>query len=375
MPRHTRRVNVSPVPTRKMVYLDKAERAKIEAAYGYELSEELWDEILDLTSEVATYEPTVNSAASLAATLKKLDELGIAVRSLLDDIDKKRPDPGVLNLKEIWSTYFHALKKPSDHDDYFLFLIRILRPIMAMCELAARSAKSNATLGWLEGPHEGSHWNVWIYSLTFILERHGFPTAARKDTDKQKDNMPSPFVLLISELQKYLPKEGQRFIHSKEALADGIYRARKACKDEMSESRRIAEAKTLFVECFQLYEQGRLAEDRHWRRRDVKELFRARCEEDEELIIASNEVVDFVRAGELDKADKAASELLERFPEAHDGYDRLGMVHEGRGENREAAGCYRRVIEIIRRRPNGCDLGFEDVFVKLVDQLDPPGST
>jgi len=32
------------------------------------------------------------------------------------------------------------------------------------------------------------------------------------------------------------------------------------------------------------------------------------------------------------------------FHDVHDGYDRLGMVYEARGENRQAADCYRKVI-------------------------------
>ena len=47
-----------------------------------------------------------------------------------------------------------------------------------------------------------------------------------------------------------------------------------------------------------------------------------------ELTLASNVVVDMVKAGQLDDAEQAAHELLERFPDAHDGYDRLGMVYE-----------------------------------------------
>jgi SEC-C motif len=41
----------------------------------------------------------------------------------------------------------------------------------------------------------------------------------------------------------------------------------------------------------------------------------------EELAEASNAVVDMVHGGRLDEAERAAHELLERFPEVHDGYD------------------------------------------------------
>jgi tetratricopeptide (TPR) repeat protein len=91
----------------------------------------------------------------------------------------------------------------------------------------------------------------------------------------------------------------------------------------------------------------------------------------EELTTASNAAVGLVKAGKLEEAEAAARDLLERFPEVHDGWDRLGMVHEARGEKKQAADCYRKAIEIIRQHP-GYDPEFADVFVKLVDKLDPP---
>ena len=56
----------------------------------------------------------------------------------------------------------------------------------------------------------------------------------------------------------------------------------------------------------------------------------------------------------------------------HDGWDRLGQVHEARGENKQAADCYRKAIAIIRDNSD-YDPAFADVFVGLV-KLDPPPS-
>ena len=114
--------------------------------------------------------------------------------------------------------------------------------------------------------------------------------------------------------------------------------------------------------------------------REVKAAIAARLlgaedADEDELTIASNTAADLVRAGKLDEAEQAARDLLVRFPEVHDGYDRLGMVHEARGENRQAADCYRKVIEFIREHPDDYDPGFEDMFTKLVNRLDPPVAT
>ena len=93
-------------------------------------------------------------------------------------------------------------------------------------------------------------------------------------------------------------------------------------------------------------------------------------DEPDELTEASNAVVDMVQSGDLDAAEQAAHDLLARFPDVHDGYDRLGMVYEARGDYRQAADCYRKAIAIIRGHPDNYDPGFEAVFQKLVDRLE-----
>ena len=93
-------------------------------------------------------------------------------------------------------------------------------------------------------------------------------------------------------------------------------------------------------------------------------------EDDDELTTASNAAVELVRAGKLDEAERAARDLLDRFPEVHDGWDRLGMVFEARGDNRAAADCYRKVIAFIGEHPDDYDAAFADKFVELVDKLD-----
>lgn len=93
-------------------------------------------------------------------------------------------------------------------------------------------------------------------------------------------------------------------------------------------------------------------------------------QEAQALDAASNAVVDLVHAGRLDEAERAAHELLVRYPEVHDGYDRLGMVHEARGQFREAADCYRKVIELTRANPEDYDAGFVDSFLELIVKLE-----
>jgi len=91
----------------------------------------------------------------------------------------------------------------------------------------------------------------------------------------------------------------------------------------------------------------------------------------DELAAASNGVLDLVDAGLLDEAEQAAHELLERFPDVHDGYARLGLVYEVRGDNRQAVEYYRRVIAFAREHPGLYDRDFEDGYQALIDRLEP----
>jgi tetratricopeptide (TPR) repeat protein len=93
-------------------------------------------------------------------------------------------------------------------------------------------------------------------------------------------------------------------------------------------------------------------------------------QERDELTEASNAVVDMVQAGNLDAAEQAAHDLLARFPDVHDGYDRLGMVCEARGDHRQAADYYRKAINVIRSHPDNYDPRFEAVFQRLIDRLE-----
>ena len=91
---------------------------------------------------------------------------------------------------------------------------------------------------------------------------------------------------------------------------------------------------------------------------------------EEELTQASNAAADLIQAGKLDEAERAARDLLVRFPDVHDGYDRLGMVYEARGDPHEAIECYRKVIEFIRGAPGNYPPDFEAAIRQLTDKLE-----
>jgi hypothetical protein len=69
-------------------------------------------------------------------------------------------------------------------------------------------------------------WDIWIRHLIKILDSHGWPTSARKDSDKAKSDKASQFVEFVDALQRLIPEPVQRSMQSKSALATAIHKAR-----------------------------------------------------------------------------------------------------------------------------------------------------
>jgi len=124
------------------------------------------------------------------------------------------------------------------------------------------------------------------------------------------------------------------------------------------------------------YKQCCLRKDEEAEQEAIAAFNHARQEENEKYLAlaeASNAPIDLVHAGKLDEAEQAARDLLARYPEVHDGYDRLGMVFEARGDNKQAAHCYRQALAFIRQHPDQYgDGGLEALFLELIAKLDPP---
>jgi tetratricopeptide (TPR) repeat protein len=93
-----------------------------------------------------------------------------------------------------------------------------------------------------------------------------------------------------------------------------------------------------------------------------------------EMAEASNAVLDLIEAEKLDEAEQAAQELLERFPETYDGYARLGLIHEIRGDNQKAIECYRKVMAFLGERVDrDAPIRAAD-YQELIDRLQQPAA-
>jgi tetratricopeptide (TPR) repeat protein len=95
----------------------------------------------------------------------------------------------------------------------------------------------------------------------------------------------------------------------------------------------------------------------------------------EQLDVAANATLALIDAGKYDEAEQAAHDVLARFPAVHDGYECLGRLHQAKGDNQQAAECYRKVIEFARAEPHFYDPHFIDHFQDLIDSLETQVTT
>ncbi len=86
---------------------------------------------------------------------------------------------------------------------------------------------------------------------------------------------------------------------------------------------------------------------------------------------AARGVVALIDAGKLDAAEQAAQVMMLRWPDIHDGYDCFGMVCEARGDSRQAADYYRKVIAMACKEPSFYEDDFPEYYEKLIRRLDP----
>jgi len=73
-----------------------------------------------------------------------------------------------------------------------------------------------------------------------------------------------------------------------------------------------------------------------------------------ELDQLSNSVVDLIKQKNLDEAEAVSRRLLSEYPDQIDGFDRLAMVYEARGDRKQAAQYYRKAADFAKSNP-----GFE----------------
>ena len=87
---------------------------------------------------------------------------------------------------------------------------------------------------------------------------------------------------------------------------------------------------------------------------------------------ASNGVLDLIRVGRLDEAEQAARQLLETYPDVHDGQERLAMVAAARGDRPGAAAHYRQAADFVHAHADQYEPTMEVYFRKRIAEFEGP---
>jgi hypothetical protein len=227
MARPNPRIDVIKRVGKRIAFSDR-DRMAVEAKYGHELTSKQWQQITDVTSVLTIFIPGINVASRARLVLSKFKKLEAAAKSLRSEF-KDYPDDGNFTPQEIYWGFFARRQRPPRQGEEFQFLEEILGAAIKFSEFAIQQLQKpdpKQPNAWV-AHSEGDVWNIWVNALTKIMKDSGLPYKIRKDSDKNKRDTQSSFVLFIQELQKALPKECRKFTHSDYALAQGISRARR----------------------------------------------------------------------------------------------------------------------------------------------------
>jgi hypothetical protein len=211
------------------------QRKLVEEAYGQgPLSQVVW---LKIEAATALYNSgaAVERAVPMDEFRRKLTKLRAAageVNRCLPEMSHrvyKSIDPQLTGIERqlaIQKKYFE-LDEFDPTPVFPIHVYELLSHTLAAVEDVASYAEnefSDPEVGYVQG----TMWARWVYWLTIIMLEYKLPYKARKDSDKQKGEVSSPFVLLVKELQKHLPVETQQTIPKRDVytLAQAIYRAR-----------------------------------------------------------------------------------------------------------------------------------------------------
>lgn len=225
MPRRELKVGMSSAGGQKRIVIGERDWERIETGYGQSIRGDLRDRIQEATQRFALSAIFEVRAARLVDARKATNEVlsaGQALRNALKD------EPAEMNGRFY---AFHLIRnylRDERLGDYTAFpgpiaaLRSVLNSFVTACE---------QSLAELHDPNraefvEGAAWDAWVRQLLCILSEAGLPTAARKDTDKQKTSIPSSFVALVRELQRCVPRACY-LQRSDAALATAISAARR----------------------------------------------------------------------------------------------------------------------------------------------------
>jgi hypothetical protein len=184
---------------------------QIERAYGHALKDNVREAIVAATINHLLFELFERAAEPVSLERKRVETVQKDAKALYDAL--------VIAPATTATIYAHLDPRGVNSDEF----------LRQLASLGGACASRLAELGEdddpnLPGHHEGDCWRDWVRALTRIAEQHKLRSGVRADTDKNWRG-PSPFVVLVYELQELLPAESRRH-HGCGALAKAIQRAR-----------------------------------------------------------------------------------------------------------------------------------------------------
>ena len=215
----------------------------VEAAYGYPLSLEVRQSIVEATNELLYWEIFERNASperDAANLISSIRDASNNLRGALSACGGNAGFVAQLLVKEHLVTPRLSL---DPHEQLFHVLGELLFSLSSACSRALASpavpdqteltTASDEPTGLFCGYperglappfREGESWNAWVRRLNEIASSNRLPFKVSKGSDKSLKT--SPFVLFVDALQKLLPS-GSRHNHSLGGLAKAITAARR----------------------------------------------------------------------------------------------------------------------------------------------------
>jgi hypothetical protein len=192
--------------------------SKIEAACGWSFDSELRDAIRTRTNVYLRDAQFELSAKPLAPALDRLQRIRKAGASFQAELMQAPESESARYANFLIKQHFADSRlKYGGPTDAIHAMDGIMASFVFACVRAEKESEKDG------GFQRGEAWNEWVRDLAKILQKRGFRTRVRKDSDKSDTT--SPFVRFIRELQELIPQEFRRGSHSDVALATLVSKA------------------------------------------------------------------------------------------------------------------------------------------------------
>ena len=195
---------------------------RIERAYGQKLSPEGRRDIHEKTQEFVDRAEIEQNAERVSPARDRISTIMRDANSLRSSLDRGDHDADVHARTLIKKHLKKYLRKEGDAINDPL---RRISSDMGWLIFASEDALKELSDTKGEDFKKGEAWKRWSNELTDIAKAHDLHWRVRKDSDKQKQSRSSPFVELVWELQRSVPKAHRRY--SGGALAGAIVGARR----------------------------------------------------------------------------------------------------------------------------------------------------